>query len=41
MPTDTKNLIELLTKIEMKLKEVRSEMKPEDHQKDNGQHNDS
>ena len=41
MPTNPNQLFELLTKIETKLKVVRSETKPWDHQKGKGQHNDS
>ena len=41
MPTDPKKLVELLTKIETKLKEVKKETKPEDRSKSKGQHDDS
>ena len=41
MPTDPKKLVELLTRIETKLKEVKSETKPEDRSKSKGQHDES
>ena len=41
MPADPKKLIELLSKIETKLKEVKSEINPEDRQKVKGQPDDS
>ena len=41
MPTNPQKLVELLTKIEAKLKEVKNETKPEDRLKGKGQHTNS
>ena len=41
MPTDPEKLVELLTKIEPKLRVVESVTKPEDHPKGKGRHDNS